>query len=207
MANPTPFSFLIFCSVGVCSILCHNSSFGIFSDHLTFKVSRRHRFTNTGSDPTNSFFLIWSPGFLRSYSRSFLPFKTRIFKMMVMRACSWPKKRIVPYKRNKLGNTKATLKTFLLKRKTNHWLVFQFAGLRQRVNTQFWTVRVSTHSGRWLPLSHWINSRKLKRSVLSSDVWPPAERIWTSVYTKRRIATQSITTVHFANWERNTAEQ
>jgi hypothetical protein len=53
MTNPTPFSFLIFCSIGVCSIICHNSSFEILSGRLTFKISRRHRFTNTESDPAN----------------------------------------------------------------------------------------------------------------------------------------------------------
>jgi hypothetical protein len=45
---------------------------------------------------------------------------TRIFKMMVTTASSWPKKPIVPYKRNKQGRTKATLKVLLLQRKTNH---------------------------------------------------------------------------------------
>ena len=38
---------------------------------------------------------------------------TRIFKMMVTRVCSWPKKPIVPYKRNKQGRTRATPKALL----------------------------------------------------------------------------------------------
>ena len=45
--------------------------------------------------------------------------------MMIMTACSWPKKPIVLYRRNKQCLTKATLKALLLKRKTNHLCEFQ----------------------------------------------------------------------------------
>jgi len=39
---------------------------------------------------------------------------TRIFMMMVMRACSWPKKPTVPYKQNMQSRTKAILKVLIL---------------------------------------------------------------------------------------------
>jgi hypothetical protein len=36
--------------------------------------------------------------------------------MMFTRACSWPKKPIVPYKRNKQGSAKATLKALVVEK-------------------------------------------------------------------------------------------
>jgi hypothetical protein len=38
------------CLVGVCSVFCHNSSFGILSSHLVLKIHCRHRCTNTWSE-------------------------------------------------------------------------------------------------------------------------------------------------------------
>jgi hypothetical protein len=38
------FLSFICCSIGICFVLCHNSSFGILSSHL---ICRRHQFTYT----------------------------------------------------------------------------------------------------------------------------------------------------------------
>jgi hypothetical protein len=79
-----------------------------------------------------------------------------------------------------------------------------FRWLEPQFNKEFWTDRFSTHSVPWLPLTYWVNSRQLNRSVLSSDTWPLAERIvGTSVNPKRKFAAQSISSVHLANWKRN----
>jgi hypothetical protein len=106
--------FFMFRLVGVCSIVCNNSSYEMLSDYMTFKIRHRHRFTNAGRDPTNSVFLIWSPGFFGKLLDKFSAFQdTRIFMMMVTKVSIYCKNPIVPYKRNTQGRTTATLQALL----------------------------------------------------------------------------------------------
>jgi hypothetical protein len=61
----------ICCPIGVCFVVCHNSSFRIFSSHLTFKIRRRHRFTDTWSELLIRLVIFYVS---RSYSKTGLTF-------------------------------------------------------------------------------------------------------------------------------------
>jgi hypothetical protein len=95
---------------------------------------------------------------------------TRIFMMMIMTACSWPKKPVVPYKRYKQGLTKATLKALLLERKTNHLCGFQIRW--RETNSQYGDLSISCFNTFWtMTATDPLNKQSASEEICSQFIY------------------------------------